>query len=84
MGDVAVLLRVMPEGPDTDLAALKDAIRDAITVEDMAEEDVAFGLKAVKVSTLVADDAGGTDAVENAVRTLQGVQSVEIEDMNRL
>jgi len=84
MGDVAVVVRVMPDSPDRDLDALKDAVRDAVDVEDLGEDEVAFGLTALKVSTIVADDAGGTDAVENALRDIDGVQSVEIEDMNRL
>lgn len=84
MGEVAIVLKIMPESTETDLDALEEDVRGAIDVEDLEQEEVAFGLTALKVSTIVADDAGGTDAVENAVRELDGVQSVEVEDMNRL
>lgn len=84
MGRVGIVLTVMPESPETDLDALSDAIRDAIDVDDMEREEVAFGLKALKVSTIVADGEGGTDAIENAVAGLDGVRSVEVTDMNRL
>lgn len=84
MGEVAVVLKVMPEDTETDLETMEKEIRDAIDVEDMQEEEVAFGLKALKVSTIVGDQEGGTDAVENAVSGIEGVRSVEVEDMQRL
>lgn len=84
MGEVAIVLKVMPDDTETDLDAVADAIRGAIDVEDLDEEEVAFGLTALKVSTIVDDAEGGTDAVENAVRDIDGVRSVEVEDMQRL
>jgi len=84
MGDVAVVLKVMPDDAETDMDRIDTAIRDAIDVEDLEEEEVAFGLKALKVSTIVDDEKGGTDTVENALAAIDGVRSVEVEDMQRL
>ncbi|MDY6769269.1 MAG: elongation factor 1-beta [Candidatus Nanohaloarchaea archaeon] len=84
MGEVAVVLKVMPDGTDTDLDRIEGEVREALDVEDLQEEEVAFGLKALKVSTIVGDEEGGTDAVENAVSGIDGVRSVEVEDMQRL
>lgn len=84
MGEVAVVLKVMPEGTETDLETVEDAVNDAVDVEDLEREEVAFGLEALKVSTIVSDDEGGTDAVENALNGIEGVRSVEVEDMRRL
>lgn len=84
MGDVAVVLKVMPDDAETDMDRISDAVRDAVDVEDLEEEDVAFGLTALKVSTIVSDEKGGTDAVEDAVAGIDGVSSVEVEDMQRL
>lgn len=84
MGDVAVVMRVMPDDADTDLATIKEAIRDAVDVTDMGEEEVAFGLKAITFSTIVKDQKGGTDELEEAVNGIDGVRSAEITDMNRL
>lgn len=84
MGDVGVVMRVMPEDAETDLAAIKDALRDAVDVNDMEEEEVAFGLKAIQFSTIVKDQKGGTDQLEETVAGLDGVRSAEIVDMNRL
>ncbi len=84
MGDVVVLFKVMPDDTETDLKVLKDDIEDAVDVDGMEEEEVAFGLKAVKVSTIIEDAEGGPDAVQDTLSGLAGVRSVEIEDMNRL
>lgn len=84
MGDVVVLFKVMPDDADTDLDALQDQIRESVDVDGMEEEEVAFGLKAIKVSTILEDKEGGPDDVEQVLAGLDGVRSVEIEDMNRL
>lgn len=84
MGEVAVLFKVMPDDPETDLDAIKDAITEAIDVDGMDEEEVAFGLKAIRVSTVLEDKEGGADAVQDTLEGLDGVRSVELTDMNRL
>lgn len=84
MGKIAVVLKLMPESPETDLEAIKDSARDLVDVEDIGEEEVAFGLTAVKVSTIVDDAEGGTDEVEEALAGIDGVQSVETDDVQKL
>ena len=84
MGKIGVVLKLMPESPETDIESIKEAAREKIEVNDMDVEDVAFGLKAVMVSTVVADDEGGTDEVEEKLGEIEGVQSVEVEDVQKL
>lgn len=84
MGDVAIVLKVMPEGTGTDLGRIEDDIRELIEVQDLETEEVAFGLEALKLSTIVGDEEGGTDDVETSLRELDGVRSVEVEDMRKL
>jgi elongation factor 1-beta len=84
MGKIGVVLKLMPESPETDLEAIKGEVRDRIDANDMDEEDVAFGLKAVMVSTIVDDAEGGTEEVEEALRGIDGVQSVEVDDIQKL
>jgi len=50
----------------------------------MGEEEVAFGLKAVKVSTITTDEEGGTDAVEEKLSGLENVQSIELEHFDKM
>jgi elongation factor 1-beta len=79
-----IVFKVMPEDSETDLESIKEQVRDRIDVSDLQEENVAFGLKAVKASTIVTDEEGGTDYVENQLDDLEGVQSVEIESVNKV
>lgn len=74
----------MPEDAETDLENIKDDIKELIDVQDIGEENVAFGLKAVKVSTITTDEEGGTDAVEEKLEKLEGVQSIELEHFDKL
>lgn len=84
MGKISCVYKVMPEDAETDLEQIKEDIKELIDVEDIGEEEVAFGLKAVKVSTITTDEEGGTDAVEEKLEDLEGVQSIELEHFDKL
>ena len=84
MGEIACVYKVMPEDDETDLEDIKDQLRELLDVNDIGEEDVAFGLKAVKVSCITTDEEGGTDAVEEKLEQLEGVQSYELEHFDKL
>lgn len=84
MGEISCVYKVMPEDAETDLEAIKDQIREVLDVEDIGEEEVAFGLKAVKVSTITTDEEGGTDAVEEKLEQVENVQSIELEHFDKL
>jgi len=84
MGEIACVYKVMPEDDETDLEDIKDQLRDLLDVNDIGEEDVAFGLKAVKVSCITTDEEGGTDAVEEKLEQLDNVQSFELEHFDKL
>ncbi|NLA39395.1 MAG: elongation factor 1-beta [Methanomicrobiales archaeon] len=78
MGDVAIILKIMPESPDVDLEALKAAMRAAVPISDIREEPIGFGLVALKAAVVVPDKAGAPDKVETALQNLKGVGSAEI------
>ena len=78
MGNVALILKIMPESPDVDREALKEAIRAAVTADDIQEEPIGFGLVALKVAVVVPDRAGAPDEVERALQKIEGVGSVDI------
>jgi len=84
MGKISCVYKVMPEDAETDLEQIKEDIKELIDVEDIGEEEVAFGLKAVKVSTITTDEEGGTDAVEEKLEDLEGVQSIELQHFDKL
>ncbi len=82
MGEVAVLLRLMPKGVDTDLKAMAAGVRaavpDAAKLRGMQVKDIAFGLKALLVSVVMADSGGVLEATESALKALPEVESVEV------
>ena len=84
MGKISCVYKVMPEDAETDLETIKRQLKDLLDVEDLGEEEVAFGLKAVKVSCITTDEEGGTDAVEEKLAELDNVQSFELEHFDKL
>jgi elongation factor 1-beta len=82
MGDVALILRVMPESPEVDLEALKGEIKKIVPrVQQIVEEPIGFGLKALKLVVVVSDQGGETDAVEGKISGLKGVERAEIVEL---
>lgn len=88
MAKVAAKIKVMPQSPGEDLddleARLEAALPEGATVSGVEREDVAFGLVALLPTVLVPDDAGGTDAVEEAFAGVAGVESVSVESVSRV
>ncbi len=82
MGQVAVLFRVMPSGVDTDMKAVAEAVRLALPPEaklrGMQVKEIAFGLKSLLVSIVMADTGGILPATEEALRHVENVESVEV------
>ncbi len=82
MGNVAVILRVMPESTDINLEELKVAIRKAVPgVKEIREEPIGFGLKALKLVAVVTDQAGESDAIEQTISSVKGVERAEIVEL---
>jgi len=88
MGKVAARMKVMPEGPEEDIDALQDRLENALPegakISRVDREDVAFGLVAVFPTVVIPDEAGGTDAVEDAFGSVEGVESVDVDEVGRI
>ena len=89
MGDALVEMKEMPESPDVDMDSMKSfctkeikavSSKDQIKAE---EEPVAFGLKALKFTFLVDEDAGGLDDLEDALRSHEDVRDAETLSVSR-
>jgi elongation factor 1-beta len=79
MGSVAVIARVMPESPDVDLEKLKIALKKKLPgIQDIKEEPIGFGLKAIKLAAVINDAGGETDAIERSLSEVAGVERAEI------
>ena len=88
MGKVAAAIKVMPNDPDVDLDQLQEALEQSLPegakINGVERDDVAFGLTALIPTVIVPDDAGGTEAVEEAFTKVDHVESVSVEDVGRL
>jgi elongation factor 1-beta len=88
MGKVAAKMKVMPQSPDIDLDALQERLEESLPegakIQGFGRDDVAFGLVALLPAVIVPDDAGGTEAVEEAFAAVEGVESVKVEEVGRL
>ncbi len=90
MAQAIVTLKIMPESPEVDLAALRTAAEEKIddfvgesSEKRSEEEPIAFGLKALKITFVMDESQGSTESLEQAIAGLDGVQSVDVVDVRR-
>ncbi|WP_336135831.1 elongation factor 1-beta [Natronomonas amylolytica] len=88
MGKVAAKMKVMPQSPEVDLDDLQERLENALPegakISRVDREDVAFGLIAMFPTVIIPDEAGGTDAVEDAFAEVEGVESVDVDEVGRI
>jgi elongation factor 1-beta len=87
--NLVATIRVMPEGLEVDLEALKARIEEATPsdreVHRIDNEPIAFGLVALNVLVLSNDKEGGdVDPVVDLYSELEGVSEVDVIDVRRL
>lgn len=89
MARVVITLKIMPESPETDLNSIetqaKAKISDFSQSKEMKteQEPIAFGLKAIKITFVMEESKGSTDALEERIKNISGVNSVEVVDVRR-
>ncbi|MFH1802190.1 MAG: elongation factor 1-beta [archaeon] len=87
MSIAAVIVKIMPDGPDTDLEAIKKAAEEKLK-EDGAQnisfevKEIAFGLKAVMVKFAWPEEKD-TSIFEDKLSGIEGVSSAETDDYRR-
>ena len=91
MGTAIITLRIMPENPEQDLGRIENEAKTKIShfIGHGAERmkvtivPIAFGLKAVDIMFPSDEKLGGTEALEQEINKIQGVQSCETTDVRR-
>ncbi len=87
MSDVIIQLKIMPESPDSDLDVVKKECTEILSkfgdVGKIEIRPVAFGLKALIIYLITAEEKGGTDKMEEELSKVQQVNSVAVEDVRR-
>lgn len=88
MGEVFLKYRIMPDGVEVDLAALKQSMTDALPdfakMEGCDEKPFAFGMKCLETGFTVEDEDGNNDKLEETLQAVEGVQGLELLEMGRL
>jgi elongation factor 1-beta len=79
MGSVAVTAKVFPESMEV-FEKVKESIQKEMKPYKLEEEEVAFGMKVIKVTILVKDASGGSD-IEERLRKVSGVSEVQVEEV---
>ena len=79
----------MPQSPEVDLPELEKKAKGEIIKFCSSKEfkteiqPVAFGLKALVILFVMDESKGSTEELENMVKELEGVESVEVPDVRR-
>jgi elongation factor 1-beta len=86
-GIVAVIAKIMPSSPDTDLEEIKKAANEKLTAEGaqnlaFEEQNIAFGLKAVMVKMAWPEEKS-TEIIESILSGIDNVSSAQITDYRR-
>lgn len=92
MSKLLAVIKILPEDDSVDLDKLKEGLKAALPkgeknlyVHKFQEEEIAFGLKALKVFVIMPGDyPGGTQPVEDALAGVKGVGQVDVEIVQTL
>ena len=87
MAQMLAIMDVMPEGIEVNLDELKESIKKVIEnfeakFGEVKEEEVAFGLKRLKIVIITNEDEN-LDLLTDKVRSVDGVKSAEVVDVRR-
>lgn len=87
MGITAVIVKIMPESPDSDLKALEEKAKRTLEIHgaqnvSFEEKPVAFGLKAV-MAKFAWPEEKPTDLIEEILGKVDEVSAVDIVDYRR-
>lgn len=89
MAQVVVTLRIMPQNTEVNLEELESKAKEKIVNFCDSKEfktsvqPIAFGLKALDIIFVMDESKGSTEALEQKISRIDGVESVEVTDVRR-
>ncbi|MCW6158910.1 MAG: elongation factor 1-beta [Thermoplasmatales archaeon] len=86
MGKVAVSFKVMPLDENKDLVAIEKDLKSDLSknyvLGNSRIEELAFGIKVLKLIVIMSDEGGLVEDVEQKIRSFQDVGEVEVEEVS--
>ena len=85
---MVITIKVMLESPEIDVKKTENLVKEKLASFDIMQirfevEPIAFGLNAIKATFVLDENEGPTDAIEEELKSLDGVGSVETVDVRR-
>jgi len=81
MGKVGVIFKVYPENGEEEKVSKR--IVEALKPNGIQLEDIAFGIKVIKV-LFIHEDTEGSSVFEEKLKNIEGVKEVEVEEESLL
>jgi elongation factor 1-beta len=89
MGEVLVRFSIMPDDMENfdkliDLIEKKIKTIDIVKKYNISFQDIAFGMKAIILNVVIPDSEGGADLIEEKLKEVEHLSSLEVTSMDRL
>jgi len=81
MGMVAAVFNMIPESPEAPLEDIinsnRGTIPEGVAINNVVVKPFAFGLKIIEITCIMDDTSGIIEKLEEALRSVHQIQSVE-------